>query len=309
MSAEGEGALSGAAQGAAAGSVAGPWGAVIGGAVGAIGGAMGGKGADRAASAAAKAAGNQVIHARNAYKKLAGAVEPLTTAGLLNYDKSIAAQERNLARQEQLVAQIDPAIIEASQQALKLLKGERSSTLGPMEQQRAQQRQTLLNTLREQLGPGAEMSTAGMQALTRFDSETNQLTSNQQQQAISNLGGLTAQLSSTRPDLLREATGLGAIGQGRAGLGMQAAELIWNARQPFINAVGGQQIGGMMRGQYQQAQGNALMNSASQFAGMYAGGGFGGGGGASSTPSSAMSSSQNDYSIFGSQNQGRYDLL
>ena len=128
------------------------------------------KNAKNAAQAAAMA---QQQAAQAAYDETAGIVNPATTAGLLAFDRDIKNQEKNLSRQEQLISQLDPTIIEASQQALRLLRGESSSTLAPIQAQRDQQRQKLMNSLRQQLGPGAESSTAGIQALTRFDAETN----------------------------------------------------------------------------------------------------------------------------------------
>lgn len=235
-----------------------------GGVFGALGAYEADKGNRQAAAAAQNAAMAQQKMAGKMYKEVAGIINPVSTASLLTMEKSIASQEKNLARQEQLISQIDPTIIEASQQALKLLRGEKSSTLAPMEQQRQQQRQTLLNTLREQLGPGAEMSTAGMQALTRFDSETNQLASNQQQQALSGLGGLAAQFNTTRPDMLRQAAGLSGLAADRFGVAQNQANTLFAARQPMFQSAGGQFTGDLMRGQYRQGMGQQMQEQAAQ---------------------------------------------
>jgi hypothetical protein len=170
---------------------------------------------DGGAKAAQRAAMQQQAEAGAAYRQYADIINPATTAGLLQLDKDLANQEKNLVRQEQLIAQIDPTVIEASQQALRLLKGERSSALGPAEQQRSQQRQKLLNNLRERLGPGAETSTAGLQALNRFDSETSQFLAGQQQSALAGLGRVASQLSKIRPDMLREIGSRSGFGQAR----------------------------------------------------------------------------------------------
>lgn len=235
-----------------------------GGVFGALGAYEADKGNRQAAAAAQNAALAQQRMAGKAYKEVAGIVNPATVQGLLTMDKSIASQEKNLARQEELISQIDPTIIEASQQALKLLRGEKSSTLAPAEQQRQQQRQTLLNTLREQLGPGAEMSTAGMQALTRFDSETNQLLASQQQQALSGLGSIAGQFNTTRPDMLRQISGLSSLAGQRAGLAFDQANSLFAARQPMLGTAGGQFTGDLMRGQYRQGMGQQMQEQAAQ---------------------------------------------
>lgn len=176
----------------------------------------------------------------NRARQSENALNTATVSGLLAADQGIASQEKNLSRQEQLVSQIDPTIIEASQQALRLLRGEQSSTLGPLKAQRDQQRQKLVNSLREQLGPGAETSTAGIQALTRFDSESANIFSGAQQQALGNLGNLSTQFNSTRPDIFREIAGLGSLNQNKYQLGANQAN--------FYSQLGGQEFGNTIAG-------------------------------------------------------------
>lgn len=204
-----------------------------------------------------------------------------TVSGLMDMDKAMGLQEKNLSRQEQLVSQIDPTIIEASQQALRLLRGEQSSTLNPLKAQRDQQRQKVVNMLREQLGPGAETSTAGIQALTRFDSETSNIMAGAQQQALSGLGGVAGQFNSVRPDMFREIMGFGSMGQQKYGMraaesgfmsdwanqeanfGMQGANLLNTAANPMYQSAGAGYVSSAMRGQQaasfgQQALGMAV---------------------------------------------------
>lgn len=233
--------------------------------IGAAGSLLGGnkaqEGANRAADAAGGAAMSQQEEARRQYGELKGITDKATVAGLATYDKALKSQESNLARQEKLISQIDPTVIEASQQALKLLRGEQSSTLGPLKQQRDLSRQKLVNTLREQLGPGAETSSAGMQALSKFDTETSNIFSNAQQSAIQNLGNTFGQFNSGRPDMLREAQGLGGLGRDRASLQFEQAKLQQGFGQPLINSAGAQYVGEQMRGQNQQAMGNSMMGA------------------------------------------------
>lgn len=220
--------------------------------------AQGGKAAADAASSAAKA--SEAVAQKN-FNTTARLTKIATQQGMAAFDRDIKNQEKNLSRQEQLISQIDPTIIEASQQALKLLRGDTASSLAPVQNQRAQQRQKLVNSLREQLGPGAETSSAGIKALTAFDSDTNNLLSNQQQSTLSQLSGLATQFNTVRPDMFREIQGLSSFDQGKTQLQFQRAGMLSNARYGLQQAAGGQFIGAQMAGQSQQALGNQLVNA------------------------------------------------
>lgn len=231
----------------------------MGGLLGGISNALFGDGGAGAAQSAAEA---QQRMARQQYAQVKGITDRATTASLASYDRDLQNQEKNLARQEQLISQIDPTILEASQQALRLLRGEQSSTLGPAQQQRAQQRQKLLNQLREQLGPGAETSTAGIQALTRFDSETNNLLASQQQSALQGLGNVANQFNAVRPDMFREIMGRSQLGQGGANTLLNQASILQKSGQPLIDTAGSQFLGEQIRGQQDRAFGERLVGAA-----------------------------------------------
>lgn len=258
------------------------------------GGILGGVGEALFGDGGAEAAGNAAIatqiESRRQYdqtKQRIGQSEALsrqagdqfnaaTVQGLMSLERDIKNQEKNLTRQEQLVSQIDPTIIEASQQALRLLRGEQSSTLNPLKDQRASQRQKVVNMLREQLGPGAETSTAGIQALTRFDSETDQIFAGAQQQALGNLGGVAGQFNQVRPDMFREIMGLSSLGQQQYGLGAaqagftrgqadfmnQGTQMLQGAGQNMINSAGAGYVQANIRGQNAASFGQAITGAA-----------------------------------------------
>jgi hypothetical protein len=228
--------------------------------------------ADKQARAAQNAAMAQQAAAQANYNETASIINPASVQALTSLDRDIANQDKNLSRQEQLISQLDPTIIEASQQALKLLRGEQSSTLAPVQAQRTQQRQKLVNSLREQLGPGAETSTAGIQALTRFDSETNNLMAGQQQSALAGLGNVSSQFSSQRPDMFREIMGLSSLGQQKFGVESQRASMLSNARAGLQQTAGAQYTGDLLRAQSQQAQINQVMQLGGTAAGFAVGG-------------------------------------
>lgn len=236
----------------------------IGAATSAIGGLVGQEGANRAADAAGSAAREKQMFAQQNFKRMQDLTNRATTSGILQFEKDLSNQEKNLARQEQMISQIDPTIIEASQQALKLLRGEQSSALNPLKNQRAQQRQQLVNSLREQLGPGAETSSAGIQALSKFDSESSNIFASGQQAALSGLGGLATQFGQLRPDMLREIAARSGFGQGKSNLLFKQADIMNSAGQGLIDTAGAQYVGDQMRGQYQQSLGNSLFGAGAQ---------------------------------------------
>lgn len=235
-------------------------------------------GANSAAKKAARAAGGaalaQQAEARAAFDEFSSGMRPATTQSLAQLDQSIAAQERNLARQEKLAEQIDPALLEASQQALQLLRGEESKSLAPVRRQRDMQRQKLLNSLREQLGPGAETSSAGIQALTSFDAETDNLLAGTQQSALGQLGNFAGQWKSIG-DTQGAIGGLAQLAQGRFGVQQSASEGLFRARQPLLGSAGAQFVGAQVRAQHQLSQANQFGQLGMMAAGAYLGGGLG----------------------------------
>lgn len=219
---------------------------------------------DGGAGAAQAAAMEQQSLAQRQFGELSGIAKKMSTAGIADMDRALAAQERSLARQEQLVAQIDPTIIEASQQALKLLRGESSSTLAPMQAQRAQQRQKLLNSLREQLGPGAETSSIGQQALSQFDLESQGLTAQAQQSALGQMGNIFGQFSAAKPNLGSEAMTFAQLAGGKADIYGKQASILSGAYQPLLQTAGAQYTADVMKGQQRSAVGQMALGAAIQ---------------------------------------------
>lgn len=285
----GMGALIGTATG-------GPIGGLIGGGLG-----MQMDAGEDAAKYGQRAALAQLQAAQKNYRNVDEITGKATTQSLISMDRALQFQERNLSRKEELAKQIDPTVLEASKQALALMRGEESKTLAPIKQQRQFQREKLLNSLREQLGPGAETSTAGIQALTRFDSETNSLLAGQQQQALQGLGQSFGMFSSFQPNIGAEAGALGGLAEGRAGLMFGRADRLNAAANPLYQSAGAPFTGGVLRAQSNQAMGSALMSLGGQLGGaaisglmggMGGLGGGGAGGGTSTVVSGGMTPAQ-----------------
>lgn len=135
-----------------------------------------------------------------------------TMAGLNAMSNSIKTQEMQVGRAENLMKNLDPALMEASQQALKLMRGEQANSLAPMQAQRTVQRQKLMDNLRSQLGAGAETSSIGQAALQKFDMDTNSQMAQLQQGALGNLNSFLGTQAGVRSSLSNENSRLSGLG-------------------------------------------------------------------------------------------------
>lgn len=146
--------------------------------------------AQNAAMASYATAGNNLRNIRARSDQIQDTLSNAITPSMMaNYNNVLANQERVVQRQEQLAQSISPALFEAGKQAHQLMLGQSAPVLDNMKNQRQLQRQNLLDTLRQQYGAGAENSSAGQQALQRFDSETTNQLSQAQQQYLQQMTG------------------------------------------------------------------------------------------------------------------------
>jgi hypothetical protein len=179
----------------------------VGAAASAAGSIIGGNAQEAAAQA-------QLAEQRKNRKEALKLAKP-SAQELAQIKKQIEVTDRAVARQEKLLAAVDPALMEAGKQALELLKGKEAAVLDPMKRQRAEQRRMLEDRLRQQLGPGFETSSAGIEALSRFDTQTQDLLTGAQSQAV---GQLLGQANATVAQS-------GALIQGAHAMGMPLASL------------------------------------------------------------------------------------
>jgi len=114
-------------------------------------------------------------------------------------ERTLRLQDEQLNRDRRLIEAVDPAILETAKQALELLQGKEARTLDPIRGQRDRQRRELESRLRAQLGPGYQTSSAGIQALSRFDEDTANVIAQAQESSTNNLLGATLR---ARPDVL-----------------------------------------------------------------------------------------------------------
>jgi hypothetical protein len=201
----------------------------------------------KAARAAGKAAQAQKSEAQRQFDILEGRADEALEAAespqeLAALTSALNQQQASNDKQAQLFAALDPAISAASEQALQLLQGQEAKSLDPIRKSRERQRTKLLNRLREQLGPGAETSSAGIQALNQFDTQTGETLFGAQQQSLGQLFGMGQSGAANRGALNQ---GIGQLANISGGFGNIAARRSGaiNAGSGFLAQAGQQQVG------------------------------------------------------------------
>lgn len=177
----------------------------------------------------------------------AGELDNMTT--YLNNSQSLYAQQsQQLQGEIQLQSQINPAIGAAGVQALAMLNGKSAPVLAPMQNQIANQRAQLVQSLQNQYGPGYATSSAGMQALNQFD-QNAQMTMAQAQQSYE--GQLMGQAIQGNPNISNQ---MAQMGQSSAQSATTYGNLS-NTLQQRQMGVYGQQMGALMATSPTQYQG------------------------------------------------------
>lgn len=212
-----------------------PFGAGLGFIPGVGGGAKQFLGAITGANAAQSTAQAQLDAQIGLQNRASELVAP-TAAELSLQGQQIAAQQANLQRQQQLLAAVDPAFMEAGRQALALLQGKSAPTLQPYNQLAEQQRNQLIQSLQSQMGPGALTSTSGQSALRQFDLAHGAQSAQLQQSYLNTLLGASAQGEAAGNPLptIQSMQGTQQLMQSQQS--MQANALIGTSTTPYAGA-------------------------------------------------------------------------
>ena len=117
------------------------------------------------------------------------------------FTSSIARYQDLLERDMKLMDSIDPAIKSAGEQLFALSNGKAASILDPVQKQIDLQREKLKSTLAERLGPGYETSTAGIEAMQRFETNAQMTIANTQQGAMNTLSNVLGTTMGSRFNL------------------------------------------------------------------------------------------------------------
>ena len=254
--------------------------AVIGGAV--IGGGLSSIGQQQAGDAASQAANAQMAQASRNQSQALGYLNGSTgmsqatnlaqaTPQELNVlSQSYQAASQNVGQQQQLMASIDPALMQASQQALSIMQGGTAALNSPMMAQRNQQRAQLQNSLNAQYGPGSQIA---QQQLNNFDTQTDSMFQQNQLGALSTYGNYQNQGMQASQGAMGSALGgLMGVGQGYSAIqnrmlntqmqnqGMYTNSVLGTGNNLVANAGGNSLASGIM-GQGMASMGQGLMGS------------------------------------------------
>ena len=151
-------------------------------------------------------------------------------------DKTLKLQEYNIQQEMKLLESVDPALREAGKQAFDLLQGKEAAALAPLRKQRELEQKKMENRLASQLGSGWATSSAGMQALNDFDTQTDQIMNQAQQQTLGSLLGVAANV---RPNMNQTVQ---TMGQTIGGLDQSLLQAQQNIAGRRVNAITGSPV-------------------------------------------------------------------
>jgi hypothetical protein len=239
----------------------------------------------KAANAQLQAAREQMTAQEIARENAVQAAAP-SAGELARIDRLIKSNEQGLEmslselnRNMEILNTLDPAIKEAGSQALNLLRGQEAKVLGPLREERTRQRRELENQLAARLGGGWRTSSAGIEAMNKFDSATSGTLLTAQQGALTNLGNFMAQQSAARPNTVGQMQDIWRTDQAGQGAAISAMRNIknaqtaaWTGNAPTAGAALISNAGAPFAGAQAQAQGmqnafTAMGNLGGQIAG------------------------------------------
>lgn len=260
--------------------------ALVGGAASVVGGAMTASATRDAGQAQADAARAGVALSQQALNeqiqfradaislaKSQSAMTPEEAASINNLltTKSTAlnASLSSISQQQDQVNAMAPDVKAAGSNLFNLLTGGAAATLAPIQALRDRQRNQLTNQLQSQMGPGFMTSSAGIEALTKFDESTAVTMSQAQQSAIQTIGSQYASLSGESMQGQSTITGQTGEAYGRATL---ADQTVLQADQSIAQ----RQVGATLGAESANPIGFSGPTQATQFASGSAGLPFGG---------------------------------
>lgn len=222
------------------------------------------------------------------------------------YGQTLEGASQQLQQQQALMDSIHPAVMEASNQILKVLQGGQTGIGNAVGMQRNAQRAQLINSLQAQYGPGAESTSIGQKALQQFDMGSATMQAQGQGTTLSNLMGVV----DNQPNINSGLAGLSNAGANFGGIQQRQMGAVQSGGSAYLNALagsGGGVIGSAGADQTSQliksgAQrqffdnwSNSSMKFGQQMGGMGMGQASGGGGGGSGGSNNGWQSAQGGY--------------
>lgn len=201
---------------------------------------------------------------RRAYleRQQAFGVSQPTVDELATMHQQMSSYTTALDNQQRLIDAIDPALMEAGRQALKLMQGESAPILKPLQEQQARDRTQLTQDLISQYGPGALGTTAGQNAMMKFDQASQMATASAQQNSLNSLLSTSA---ASRPNPFQGVQAGGQILQGQQN--QQGLQLNALDANKTTNVAGSQYAGDLAKARENTAYTGSLMNLGGTVAG------------------------------------------
>lgn len=202
---------------------------------------------------------------------------------LATLTQNLGYAQKQAASDQRLLDAIDPAIMEASKQALSILQGGQSATTSAMSNQLQRRRQQLVNSLREQYGPGAENSAMGQKMLRDFDLQSDTQLAQTNQNSLAQLFGMgTTRVNGAGISNVNAASGaLQNFNQQRIGTEFMGLGSILDAKNRGYAArsgtAGAGETANIMNSSAQQSFWNNWSNSSMAFGEAFGGFGMGSG--------------------------------
>lgn len=97
---------------------------------------------------------------------------------------ALASTMQSINQQQTQLNAMDPNVKAAGQNLYNLLSGQAAATLAPLQKQQQMQRSQQMNALAQQLGPGFMSTSAGIEAMTKFDTQQSLALTQAQQSAL-----------------------------------------------------------------------------------------------------------------------------
>ena len=225
-------------------------------------GALSYEGSSQAASGAQGAAQDQLNQAQNnrgsAMSYASASPQELNLLG-----QQYTAANQNLQQQQQLMNSIDPALMEASKQALAIMQGGNAASTQPMFALRNQQRSQLVASLQNQYGPGAESTSIGQHALQNFDMQTQNMQTGQ----LGNLMGMASSGAQVGAGVNQAISQLGNINQQYGNIQTRQLNASLGTGTQLYNSAGANNVASTLQGQGMASLGNNLMSTTGTLAG------------------------------------------
>jgi hypothetical protein len=110
-------------------------------------------------------------------------------------ESALSANLASINKQQSFLDAMDPQVKAAGSNLYNLLTGKSAEILKPIQTQLNFQRQGMMDQLASQMGPGFMTSSAGIEAMTKFDAQASLALNSAQMNAISTVGQQYGQLS------------------------------------------------------------------------------------------------------------------